>query len=83
MRPVLLIAFFFSVLFSPWWFVAILGLLLVAYTRDYAAVMVGGVVLDILHGAPIKTLYGLSYLYTAVFLIAILTRVVLQKRLLD
>lgn len=82
-RPILIVAFLSSIVFLHWWVVLLLGVFLIAYSRDYLVVLIGGLMLDATYGVPLISLFGLPSLYTAVFTVLITTDMVLRNRLMD
>lgn len=67
MHVLTFVAFFAAVLFLPWFVVVPLGIALIAYYHAYLSVIIGGILLDSLFGAPIGVFSGFSFLYTALF----------------
>ena len=65
----LAVAFFISIATLPWWASVLLGILFVAEGGSVWVVVFGGFILDELFGAPIASLGGFAYLYTALFII--------------
>lgn len=81
-RILLLSLFFFGIFFLPWFIVVGVAILLLAYTRDSIPVLAGGLVYDVLYGAPIALFWGYAYLYTTLFLLLIAVSILLRKQLL-
>jgi hypothetical protein len=72
-----------SALTAPWWIT--LPLIVYALSFEYSAPFVVGigVVMDSLYGTGIPALYGLSALYTSLFLTLSLLTLFLRRRVLD
>jgi hypothetical protein len=82
-RFFLSVAFCISVLTLPWWVSTLLAIFLLAEGGSVILVILGGVCLDVLFGAPIASLYGFAYLYTALFASLALVALYLKTRLLE
>jgi len=82
-RLLLIVAFFSSIVFLHWWVTVLLGIVIIAYSRDYAFVLAGALMLDATYGAPLIPLSGLSFLYTAVFALLITIDLFVRNRLMD
>ncbi|XKT74317.1 MAG: hypothetical protein ACJKTH_03105 [Patescibacteria group bacterium UBA2163] len=68
---------------APWWVSIALGILLIAYFDAVPSVLIGGLLLDVLHSAPIHMFGGFAYLYTGIFIILIIIRIALQKSIVE
>lgn len=62
------VAFLVSVFFCPWWLTVTLGVLLLSFFEAGVVVVIGGVCMDVLFGAPLVPFGGFQYLYTTLFL---------------
>lgn len=83
-RALSIAVFFASIIaLAPWWVSVALGVLLVAYFDAALSVLVGGVLLDVLHGAPIHIFGGFAYLYTSIFIVLVIVRMVLKKSIVE
>lgn len=82
-RIFLSIAFFFSIFTLPWWVSVLLSIFLLALFQAGIMVIVGGIMMDILFGAPVDILSGFQYLYTALFLFLALLTLYLKARVSD
>ncbi|MFQ5540888.1 MAG: hypothetical protein ACE5F4_01435 [Candidatus Paceibacteria bacterium] len=76
-------AFFASVFFAPWWMMAALGILMIAYFEAYLSVLLGTLLFDALFGTPVPLLFGIAHMYTYMFVALILLAVLLRRRLLE
>lgn len=84
MTRVSAVAFFFlSALFLPWFAAVFFGVLLIAWWQEYGLVILGGVLMDILFGASIVSLGGISFLYTALFALLSLIAALLRRSMLE
>jgi len=82
-RTLLITVFFISIFFAPWWFAVLLGVLLLAYTKDYVVVLCGGLLLDMVFGSPIISFFAFSYVYTLLFSVCALSAFLLRTRLVE
>lgn len=82
-RIILSIAYVLSAVLLPWWLTVFLGVVLLAYLQSYVVVIIGALVLDTMHGAGIVQLFGVSFLYTGLFLFLIICERILRTQLLD
>ncbi|MES2014285.1 MAG: hypothetical protein V4437_00530 [Patescibacteria group bacterium] len=64
----LVVAFFASACMCPWWLTVFLGVILLALFGNVPLVVIGGLLMDFIFGAPIPSLLGFSYLYAMLFL---------------
>lgn len=83
MRAALFFMFLVSALFLPWWFTVGIGIFI--STLPYGAVVAifGGLLMDLSFGAPLLPLFGLEYLYTALFITIAGAMALLEGRVLD
>ncbi len=82
-RLSLALLFFGSILFFPWWVSVFLGVLLLFAGEGYE-VLFGGVLLDVLYGAPLPFFFHFPALYTALFsLLFLFVRVVKPRMCLQ
>jgi len=72
-----------SIVTLPWWVVVLVALVLISHFEAYVFAVLGGVVMDVMYGAPIHALADFSYLYTTVFLTLSCTAYILRVRLLE
>ncbi len=82
-RIFFVILFFISVFVTPWWVIVPLGIVLLAYFEAYLSVLLGGLIVDTLFGVPLSGVFGITYFYTAVFVILIFSTLLLRLRLLE
>ena len=75
--------FLLSALLAPWWVTVPYGIVVVAYARSPWAAILGGLIMDVTFGAPIASLGGFSYLYTALFAFLSLIAVLLRSRMIE
>lgn len=66
------VAFFASVFFCPWWLTIILGILLLSLFEAGVLVIIGGICMDLVFGAPMVSFGGFQYLYTALFFMLVI-----------
>ena len=83
MRIAILFAFFASILFLPWFVTVALGVVLIAWYQAYLSVLIGGVLLDSMFGAPIAALGSFSFIYTALFACLSAVSYVLRRRVME
>lgn len=83
MRYVLGLSFVVSVLLFPWWMSVLLGIVVALYPSGPTLLLIGGVSMDTLFGAPIASLGGFSYLYTALFSVIIVVVYLMRDRVVD
>lgn len=83
MRYVLYVVFLLSAFFLPWWCTVPLGILLTTMPYGSLVAILGGVIMDVTFGTELKPLFGLSYLYTTVFVCVALLMALLENRVLD
>lgn len=67
MKYALSAAFILSAAFMPWWLVVVLAVVLLAEWQSFVIVVAGGMLRDLLFGAPQPALFGFSMLYTLIF----------------
>lgn len=77
------VIFLLSVLFLPWWVSVFLAILLLSSYKSRLVILCGGLLMDTLYGAPIVSLFSISYLYTTLFLVLILTSMFLRTKLMN
>lgn len=82
MRTALVLFFAVSLVYLPWWVVVPLGIILSAFPGGGVIAVVGGAILDVVHGAP-SAFFGTAYLYTALFALSAITLSIVRERLLD
>lgn len=82
MRTTLALFFVVSLVYLPWWVVVPLGIVLSALPGGGVVAVVGGAVLDVVHGAP-SAFFGTAYLYTALFSLSAVVLALVRERLLD
>ena len=82
-RVAITVFFFASVIMLPWFAPLILGVALVVVWRGYIEVILGGILLDIVFGAPIASLSDFSFLYTALFIFLSLLAVILRRAIIE
>ncbi len=75
--------FLFSALFFPWWVSVPFGILVTLYPGGYVIALLGGVSMDTVFGAPLATLGGFAYLYTALFALSSVLVYILRDRVVD
>lgn len=75
--------FLLSAVYLPWWVTVPLGIALIAWFRDWQVAVLGGFFMDIVFGAPVASLAGFAYLYTALFGVLALLAAFLRKRMLE
>lgn len=78
-----LLFFFASILFLPWYVPVLLGLFIIVQWKAYTSAIIGGIILDGMFGAPIITLYGFAYIYTALFVILSLLAFFLRQVMME
>ena len=83
MRVFILTAVFASILLLPWYVPTVLAIILIAWWEAYVSVIIGGVMLDALFGAPIVVLGGFSFIYTGLFVISSATAFFLRRAILE
>jgi len=66
LRLFLPLLFFASILFFPWWLSVFLALVL-SIPHDAYEVLLGGVLMDALYGAPVPALFDLPIIFTLLF----------------
>ena len=62
-----ILVFLFSALAAPWWVTIPLGFFLMVLFDSVLIPIAGGFLMDSVFGAPLGTLGGFSFLYTALF----------------
>lgn len=82
-RTFLTAIFFVSVLFAPWWLSVALAVLLLSFFKAYFEVIVGGVIMDSVFGAPIMSLFNIEFLYTILFTILVVTTYFFRKVIME
>ncbi|MEK9177285.1 MAG: hypothetical protein AAB923_03235 [Patescibacteria group bacterium] len=82
-RAISIAALFGSVIFAPWFVTLAAGVCLVAFMRSYVPVILAGVAMDAFFGVPVPALGGFAYIYTAFFLVLVLTDLAVRSRMLD
>ncbi|MES2135266.1 MAG: hypothetical protein V4449_03445 [Patescibacteria group bacterium] len=60
-----------SAVVANWWLTVLIGIVLIGLFQAYITLILGGVLMDVLFGAPMAPLWGFQYLYTALFLILV------------
>jgi hypothetical protein len=75
--------FFASILLGPWWLTVLTGIVVVSFCESYVPLILGGMLMDILFGAPVPVLFGLSFLYTAVFTVMALSAFFFRDKILE
>ncbi|MDE2079032.1 MAG: hypothetical protein KGI73_01450 [Patescibacteria group bacterium] len=68
-RVILAVAFFVSILLSPWIVSVVLAIAYLAAGGNVLLVVAGGLLSDILFGAPVPVLHGFQYLATLTMLL--------------
>lgn len=76
-------AYILSAVLLPWWITVFLAVILLAYFKAYGVVVFGGILMDLLYGAPQPALFEFQYIYTLVFGILALVSWVLDRMILE
>jgi len=82
-RVAVTVFFFASVIMLPWYVPLILGIALIVVWCGYVEVILGGILLDTVFGAPIASLSDFSFLYTALFIFLSLLAVILRQVIIE
>lgn len=83
MKYVLGLSFLVSAVLLPWWVSVLFGIGVTLYPGSGVVLLIGGVIMDTLFGAPIATLGGFAYLYTVLFSIIAAVVYLLRDRVVD
>ncbi len=84
LRVVLALSLLISAFFAPWWVAAAFAVLLIGWYPDLpsaALLLLAGIIRDSIFGAPLLSLGGFSYLFTALFLLLSCLALVLRNTL--
>jgi len=73
------IAFFFSILFLPWWASALLGVISLFLFSSFYELIFWAFVSDLLYGAPVVSLYGFNVIFTLSALVLFIAVEFLKK----
>lgn len=82
-RVFLTLAFFISIVALPWWVIVAVAIFYLAEGGSIFLVIAGGILADMLFGAPVASLYGFSYLYTVLMAALGLTAYYLRRALFE
>ncbi len=82
-QPILISFFFASVLLGPWWISIAAGIWIASISERSVPLIVGGMLMDMLFGAPIPALFGFNFLYTTIFLLIVLSALYFRRRILE
>lgn len=77
------VALILSVLFLPSYVSVVLIVLLLALWRMYALALLSALLIDVLFGAPIPMLFGITYFYTMIVLLLMALTYILDRALLE
>lgn len=83
MRIVFSVLFFASLFIFPWYVTVLLGGVLVVLWEAYFEVVLVGLLLDILFGAPVAALNDFSLIYATFFIFLSLSSFFLRRVILD
>ena len=81
--PVLVPFFFASVLVGPWWVSIGVGILIASLSQRYIPLIFGGMLMDMLFGAPVPAFFDFSFLYTAMFTLIAICAFYFRDRILE
>lgn len=80
-RIVLNVLLFVSILFFPWWLTLVFGLVLLIRYAAYEIILYGFFA-DTIYGIPLPEFYGIQFLCTAVFMIALFASFFIKKKII-
>lgn len=83
LKIVLSILYIVSSIFLPWWITVALGIVLITYFRLWWVAILGGLLMDLVFGAPISAFFGFAFLYTTLFIALSLLALMLRQRMLE
>jgi hypothetical protein len=82
MMPMLAL-FFTSILFAPWWLSVAVGCFLLTRYNAWFPVILGGLAVDMLYGAPVQSLQGYAFIYATLFAVLSLASMYLRDTMLE
>lgn len=68
---------------TPWFVVVPVMVVLIAYSEMYVVAVMGALILDIIHGAPIQSLANVSFIFTLLAVTLSAIAALLRRRLLE
>lgn len=83
LKIVLSISYIVSSVFLPWWVTVALGIALVVHFKLWWVAILGGLLMDLVFGAPIAALGGFAYLFSLLFVVLSLLALMLRQRMLE
>ena len=82
-RILLALAFLVSIVALPWWVAVAVAIFYLAEEGSVFLVIAGGILADMLFGAPVASLHGFSYFYTVLMAAIGLTAYYLRRSLFE
>lgn len=76
-------AFVVSLLVLPWWASVAAAILYLAEGGNPFLLVIGGLLFDGIFGAPVASLHGFSYLYTALMIALAVTALYLRETIYE